>query len=73
MTPDKDILSADEVAAWFNVDRKTVYNAANRGGVPHQRLGKRLLFSRDALVSWLASERASARRMEAQNERTTRP
>ena len=73
MSGDKDILSADEVAAWFGVDRKTVYNAANRGSIPHQRLGKRLLFSRNALVSWLARERAMARRMEAQNERTTRP
>lgn len=49
----KEILCADEVAAWFGVDRKTVYNAVARGDVPHQRLGKRVLFHRSALVAWL--------------------
>jgi excisionase family DNA binding protein len=68
----REILCADDVAAWFGVDRKTVYYAATRGEIPHQRLGKRLLFSRAALVSWLARERAGSRRMEAQDERTTR-
>jgi len=68
----RDILCADDVAAWLGVDRKTVYYAATRNEIPHQRLGKRLLFSRAALVSWLACESGSARRMEARNERTTR-
>jgi excisionase family DNA binding protein len=49
-----DILSADEVAAWLKVDRKSVYNGAARGAIPHQRLGKRLLFSRAAIVAWLS-------------------
>ena len=57
-----DILCADDVAAWLKVDRKTIYNAASRGKIPHQRLGKRLLFSRAALVAWLGSESGGARR-----------
>ena len=57
-----DIMCADDVASWLKVDRKTVYNAATRGKIPHQRLGKRLLFSRAALVAWLGCESASARR-----------
>jgi excisionase family DNA binding protein len=69
--PVREVLCADEVAAWFCVDRKTIYNAAARGHIPHQRLGKRLLFSRPALVSWLARE-GGARRKEARYERTTR-
>jgi excisionase family DNA binding protein len=52
----KDILCADEVALWFGVDRKSVYNAVSRGEIPHQRLGKRVLFHRDALVAWLMRE-----------------
>jgi excisionase family DNA binding protein len=52
----KEILSADEVATWFGVDRKSVYNAIARGDIPHQRLGKRVLFHRNALVSWLTRE-----------------
>jgi excisionase family DNA binding protein len=57
----KEILCADEVAAWFGVDRKSVYNAVARGDIPHQRLGKRVLFHRNALVSWLMREPQQAR------------
>lgn len=64
-TQPPDILCADQVAAWFGVDRKTVYTAAAQNKIPHQRLGKRVLFSRHALVSWLACERAGSRRTEA--------
>ena len=67
----REVVSADEVALWFGVDRKTVYNAAARGEIPHRRLGKRLLFSRAALVSWLACE-GGARRKDARDERSTR-
>lgn len=48
-----DVLTADEVAEFLRLDRKTVYDYAGRGEIPCQRLGKRLLFSRAALVSWL--------------------
>jgi excisionase family DNA binding protein len=50
-----DVLTADEVAEFLRLDRKTVYDYAGRGEIPCQRLGKRILFSRAALVSWLAS------------------
>ena len=56
MDTTKDILRAEEVAEWFDVDRKSVYNAVARGDIPHQRLGKRVLFHRNALVSWLMRE-----------------
>ncbi len=51
--PDRDVMTADEVAAFLGVDRNTVYDYACRGVIPHQRLGKRVLFRRGALVSWL--------------------
>jgi excisionase family DNA binding protein len=53
--PVSDVLTADEAAAFLGVDRNTVYDYANRGVIPHQRLGKRILFRRGALVSWLDS------------------
>lgn len=53
--PVSDIMTADEVADFLRLDRKTIYDYAGRGEIPCQRLGKRLLFSRAALVSWLAS------------------
>jgi len=47
------IMSADEVAELLQVDRKTVYLAAQRGAIPHRRLGRRVLFERGAVLSWL--------------------
>jgi excisionase family DNA binding protein len=54
-----DVMNADEVARLLRVDRKTVYDAAGRGHMPHRRLGKRLVFSRAALLDWLACKPAS--------------
>lgn len=58
----KEIMTADEVAAFLGVDRNTVYDYANREVIPHQRLGKRILFRRGALVSWLDSCKATSTR-----------
>jgi excisionase family DNA binding protein len=58
---DPEVMDADEVAAFLGVDRKTVYDYAGRGEIPHRRLGKRLLFSRRAIVSWLGSCKAASR------------
>jgi excisionase family DNA binding protein len=56
-----EVLSADEVAAFLKVDRKTVYDYAARGEIPCRRLGRRLLFSRSALVSWLTECKVASR------------
>ena len=58
--PTSDVLTADEAAVFLGVDRNTVYDYANRGVIPHQRLGKRILFRRGALVSWLDSSLCKA-------------
>lgn len=50
-----DVLTADEVAELLRLDRKTVYDYAGRGVIPCQRIGKRMLFSREALTLWLRS------------------
>jgi excisionase family DNA binding protein len=50
----EDVLCAHQVAEVLGVDRKSVYNAVARGKLPHQRLGKRVLFSRHVLAQWLA-------------------
>ncbi len=53
LAAEREVLTADEVAEFLGVDRNTVYEYANRGQIPHQRLGRRLLFSRSALIVWL--------------------
>jgi excisionase family DNA binding protein len=58
---DPEVMDADEMATFLGVDRKTVYDYAGRGEIPHRRLGKRLLFSRSAIVAWLGSCKAASR------------
>lgn len=53
--PEREVLSADETAEFLGVDRKTVYDYANRGIIPHRRIGRRILFSRTRLVAWLGA------------------
>ena len=47
------ILTADELAELLGVNRKTIYDAVQRGEIPHRRLGRRVLFERGAVLAWL--------------------
>lgn len=60
-TTTRDVMTADEVAEFLGVDRNTVYDFASRGVIPHQRLGKRLLFRRGAVVTWLDTSLCTAK------------
>ena len=62
VTETRDVMTADEVAEFLGVDRNTVYDFASRGVIPHQRLGKRLLFRRGAVVAWLDTSLCNSRR-----------
>jgi excisionase family DNA binding protein len=55
-----EVLTAQEAAKLLRVSADLVYEAANRGEMPHRRLGRRMLFSRVALVGWLRAEEACA-------------
>lgn len=48
-----EVMTADEVAELLRVNRKTVFEYATRGTLPCQRLGRRVIFSRAAIMSWL--------------------
>lgn len=48
-----EVLSVEEVADLLRIGRNTVYEAANRGDIPHRRIGRRLIFSRVAVMEWL--------------------
>lgn len=48
------VYTADELAKLLGVDRKTVYEYADRGEIPSKRLGRRVLFPRQAIDHWLA-------------------
>ena len=54
-----ECMKADELAKFLGVNKKTVYAYAMRGLIPHQRLGRRIVFSRTQVVAWLGACRAS--------------
>lgn len=49
-----EVLTVEQVAELLGLGRNTVYDAANRGEIPHRRIGRRLIFSRTAVLDWLA-------------------
>ena len=48
-----EVLTAREAALLLRLSRDSLYAAANRGDIPHRRVGRRMLFSRVALMAWL--------------------
>lgn len=53
-TPAPEVLTVEGVAELLGLARNTVYDYANRGEIPHRRVGRRLIFSRSAVLDWLA-------------------
>ena len=51
-----EVMTADEVAKFLRVNVKTVYEAVKAGQLPGRRVGKRVVFWRDALLEWLRSK-----------------
>ena len=49
-----DILDVDEAAILLKVSRKTIYNRVKARTLPHARVGRKLLFSRQKLSQWIA-------------------
>lgn len=62
MTAPAEVMSVDEIAELLGVNRNTVYDAAGRGEIPHRRLGRRLIFSRVAVLEWLHGKAANEQR-----------
>lgn len=55
------LVTADEAAALLRTSRKAIYAMAERALLPGAtRIGRRLLFRRDDLLSWLDEQRAAS-------------
>lgn len=52
---DAEVLTVSQAAAFLNIGKNSLYDAINRGQVPHRRIGKNIRLSRAALLLWLAS------------------
>jgi excisionase family DNA binding protein len=70
-THDDDIATytADELAELLGVNRKTIYEAAARGDIPHRRLGRRLIFERVAILTWLRRTNTASEPARGRDER----
>ena len=52
---DEDVLDVTAVGRLLRVGRNTIYELVGRNAIPHRRLGKKIRFSRVALMAWLGS------------------
>lgn len=59
---ERECMCAEQLARFLGVNRKTVYEYAARNVIPHRRLGRRIVFSREQVVSWLGACRDSTGR-----------
>ncbi len=51
---DKPCLSTDEAAALLRVSKWLLLQETKRGNIPHKRVGRRILYSRQRLLDWVA-------------------
>jgi excisionase family DNA binding protein len=54
--PTEPLMTVDEVAALLRTTRRTVYRYKREGSIPFLRIGRRLLFSRQAVLAWAERE-----------------
>jgi excisionase family DNA binding protein len=59
---EREVMSAEQVADFLDLDVDGVREAADRGELPHRRVGRRFLFSRSAIREWLRGSNVLRRR-----------
>ncbi|RSL29686.1 DNA-binding protein [Salibacterium salarium] len=53
MTVERKTLKADEVATHLGISLDLVYRLARQGHIPSVKIGKRVLFRKEAIDAWL--------------------
>ena len=57
------VLTADELADFLSLNRKTIYEALARGEIPGaRRIGRSFRIARDAVLEWLVTGQGSGLR-----------
>ena len=51
-------LCADEAAALLGISTWLLLREIKRGDIPHRRVGRRIVFSRQRLLEWLSGDAA---------------
>jgi excisionase family DNA binding protein len=52
-----DVLDVVGAMALLHMSRNTIYEQCARNLIPHRRIGRRIRFSRSALLRWLEGDR----------------
>jgi excisionase family DNA binding protein len=57
LNPEKDqVLNTTQAAKFLKISRMTLHRRMAEGSVPHRRLGRRIMFSKLELLSWLRGQ-----------------
>ena len=51
-----DVMTIDELAAYLQLSKSTLYKLAQEGKVPGQKVGKHWRFHRQTIDSWLSRQ-----------------
>ena len=64
-----DVMKIDELAAYLQIAKSTLYKLTQEGKVPGQKVGKHWRFHKDAIDDWL--KQRSTVRLKADTETNT--
>jgi excisionase family DNA binding protein len=53
---DRPTLCTDEAAALLGISKWLLLQEIKRGNIPHKRVGRRILLSRQRLLDWLTED-----------------
>lgn len=54
----RPVLCTEQAADLLGISRSLLFREIKRGNIPHKRVGRRLVFSRQRLLEWLAADQA---------------
>lgn len=61
-------MTVQDVAAYLNVDPKTVYRMVNRGDLPGFKVGGIWRFQREDIDDWIAKQKKAANRKKTRDD-----
>jgi len=59
--PPGDIMTIEDLAAYLQISKSTLYKLVQEGKLPGQKVGKRWRFHKEAIDQWLKQHPDSAR------------
>ena len=51
---EKEVLTAEEAAAFLNYELPTIYKRTSQKTIPHSKIGGKVMFRRSRLLQWIS-------------------